>query len=86
VDKEQIVEVAKAESIARALEKADLKILANSGDVQSGMNKFSDILSAKGGSQINGLLESLKQTEEGKAILGLLKNLNPMSGLESDKK
>jgi flotillin len=86
VDKEQIVEVAKAESIARALEKADLKILANSGDVQSGMNKFSDILSAKGGSQINGLLESLKQTEDGKAILGLLKNLNPMSGLESDKK
>ena len=86
VDKEQIVEVAKAESIARALEKADLKILANSGDVQSGMNKFSDILSAKGGSQINGLLESLKQTEEGKAILGLLKNLNPMSGLESYKK
>jgi len=86
VDKEQIVEVAKAESIARALEKADLKILANSGDVQSGMNKFSDILSAKGGSQINGLLESLKQTEEGKSILGLLKNLNPMSGLESDKK
>jgi flotillin len=86
VDKEQVVEVAKAESIARALEKADLKILANSGDVQSGLNKFSDILSAKGGSQINGLLESLKQTEEGKAILGLLKNLNPMSGLESDKK
>jgi hypothetical protein len=48
------------------------------------MSKFSDILSAKGGSQINGLLESLKQTEEGKALLGLLKNLNPMSG-ESSK-
>ena len=86
VDKEQIVEVAKAESIAKALEKADLKILANSGDVVSGMNKFSDILSAKGGSQINGLLESLKQTDEGKALLGLLKNLNPMSGGAEDKK
>jgi flotillin len=87
VDKEQIVEVAKAESMARALENADLKILANSGDVQSGMSKFSDILSAKGGSQINGLLESLKQTEEGKAVLGLLKNLNPLSGLtDSDNK
>jgi len=84
VDKEQIVEVAKAESMAKALQSADLKILANSGDVQSGMSKFSDILSAKGGSQINGLLESLKQTEEGKALLGLLKNLNPMSG-ESSK-
>ena len=87
VEKEQIVEVAQAESMAKALASADLKILANSGDVQSGMSKFSDILSAKGGSQINGLLESLKQTEEGKAILGLLKNLNPMSGLtDSDKK
>jgi flotillin len=74
VDKEQVVEVAKADAMARALEKADLKILANSGDVQSGMNKFSDILSAKGGSQINGLLESLKQTDEGGSLLGLLKN------------
>lgn len=87
VDKEQVVEVAKAEAMAKSLQSADLKILANSGDVQSGLNKFSDILSAKGGSQINGLLESLKQTEEGKTILGLLKNLNPMSGLtDSDNK
>jgi flotillin len=86
VDKEQIVEVAQAESMAKALQSADLKILANSGDVQSGMNKFSDILSAKGGSQINGLLESLKQTEEGKALLGMLKNLNPLSGLTDSTK
>jgi flotillin len=86
VDKEQIVEVAQAESMAKALQSADLKILANSGDVQSGMNKFSDILSAKGGSQINGLLESLKQTEEGKSLLGMLKNLNPLSGLTDSTK
>lgn len=86
VDKEQVVEVAKAESLAKALQSADLKILANSGDVQSGMNKFSDILSAKGGSQINGLLESLKQTEEGKSLLGMLKNLNPLSGLTESEK
>ena len=77
VEKDQIVEIARAESIAKALEKADLKILANSGDVHSGLNKFTDILSAKGGSQINGLLESLKQTEEGKSILNLLKNITP---------
>jgi flotillin len=84
VDKEQIVEVAEAESMAKALASADLKILANSGDVQSGMNKFSDILSSKGGSQINGLIEAFKQTEEGKALLGLLTNLNPSAN--SDKK
>ena len=74
VEKEQVVEVAKADAMARALASADLKILANSGDVQSGLNKFSDILSAKGGSQINGLLESLKQTEEGASLLDMVKS------------
>jgi flotillin len=63
--------------MAKALAAADLKILANSGDVQSGLNKFTDILSSKGGSQLNGLMESLKQTTEGKAIMGLLAGLNP---------
>tara|TARA_R110002074_G_scaffold171863_1_gene334393 strand:+ start:11798 stop:13276 length:1479 start_codon:yes stop_codon:yes gene_type:complete len=72
VDKDQVVDVAKAEAMAEALGKADLKILANSGDVQSGMNSFTDILSSKGGSQINGLLESLKQSEEGKGLLDML--------------
>ena len=83
VDKEQVVEVAKADAMARALQSADLKILANSGDVQSGMSKFSDILSAKGGSQFNGLIESLKQTEEGEALFGMLKGLAPMLGKDS---
>ena len=85
VDKDEIVEVAKAQAMATALASADLKILANSGDVQSGMNKFSDILSAKGGSQINGLLEALKQTDEGKALLGMLKNLNPLADSDDKK-
>lgn len=73
VDKDQVVETAQSEAMARALEKADLKIIANSGDVHSGMSKFSDILSSKGGSQINGLIESLKQTDEGKALFDMLK-------------
>jgi flotillin len=85
VDKDEVVEVAKAEAMARALESADLKILANSGDVQSGMSKFTDILSSKGGSQINGLLESFKQTDEGKALLGLLTNLNPPKDTSSEE-
>ena len=74
VKKDEIVEVAQAEAYGKALEKADLKILANSGDVQSGMNKFTDILSSKGGTQINGMIESLKQTDEGKALFDMLKN------------
>lgn len=82
VDKDEIVEVKKAEAMAEALGKADLKILANSGDVQSGMNSFADILSSKGGSQINGLLESMKQTDEGK---GLLNMLNKFTGVDLGK-
>ncbi len=56
-------------SLATALGGAELKLLVNSGDVNSGLNKFSDILSSKGGSVFNGLLESLKQTPEGEKFL-----------------
>jgi flotillin len=72
VDAGQIVEVAKAESLAVALNGADLKILSNSGDVQSGVNSVGGLLSSKGGSQVNGLLESLKQSDEGKGLLAML--------------
>lgn len=77
VEVSQVVEVKKAEALAEALSNADLKLLVNSGDVNSGLNKFTDILSAKGGSQLNGLIESLKQTDEGKNILSILNKLNP---------
>jgi flotillin len=74
VDANQVVEVAKAEALATALAGADLKILTNSGDVKSGVNSLGDLLSSKGGSSVNGLLESLKQTEEGKGLLAMLNN------------
>jgi len=77
IEVSQVVDVKKAEAMAQALSNADLKLLVNSGDVNSGLNKFSDLLSAKGGSQLNGLIESLKQTEEGKSILSVLDKLNP---------
>jgi len=66
--------------MAKALSAADLKLLINSGDVQSGIGKLSDLFTSKGASQINGLLEGLKQTEEGKNILSML------NGLASSKK
>jgi flotillin len=84
VDKDQVVDVAKAEAMAKALESADLKILANSGDVNTGLNSFTDILSSKGGSQMNGMIEALKQTPEGQGIMKLLSNLNPDSDTASD--
>lgn len=64
------------QSLAEALNGADLKLLVNSGDVGSGLNKFSDILGPKGGSAINGLLESLKQTPEGAGLVSLLNKFN----------
>jgi len=75
VEVSQVVGVAQYESIAKALSEADLKLLVNSGDVQSGIGKLTDLFTSKGASQLNGLIESLKQTDEGKQILGLLDNL-----------
>lgn len=65
------------QSLANALHEADLKVLVNSGDVYSGLGKFSDIISSKGGQALTGLMESLKQTPEGKALLSALDRLNP---------
>lgn len=75
VEVSQVVGVAQYESMAKALSAADLKLLVNSGDVQSGIGKLSDLFTSKGASQINGLLEGLKQTEEGKNILSMLNDL-----------
>lgn len=82
VEVSQVVGVAQYESMAKALSAADLKLLVNSGDVQSGIGKLSDLFTSKGASQINGLLEGLKQTDEGKNILSMLNNL--ASGKKSE--
>ena len=63
------------QSLATALNGADLKLLVNSGDVNSGLSKFSDILSSKGAFATSGLIEGLKQTPEGEGILALLEGL-----------
>jgi len=39
------------------------------------LSKLSDIFTSKGASQINGLIEGLKQTPEGAGLLSLLNNL-----------
>lgn len=77
VEVSQVVGVAQAEANALALSKAEVKLLVNSGDVHSGIGKLSDLFTAKGASQLNGMMESLKQTEEGKGILALLEQIKP---------
>jgi flotillin len=69
--------VKQAEHFGNALARADLKIIANSGDVHSGVNKLTDIFSSKGGQAINGLIESLKNTDTGSDLInGALNKLN----------
>ena len=54
---------------AKALQSADVKLIANSGDAGSGLKSVLDIFSSKGGLSIGAMLESLANTDQGKAIL-----------------
>ena len=63
--------------MAGAIKAADVKIIANSGDVQSGIGNLADIFTPKGGTSIGGMLEGLVQTDQGKALVnGVLTRLN----------
>jgi flotillin len=55
--------------MAGAIKAADLKIIANGGDVQSGIGNLADIFTPKGGTSIGGMLTALGQTEEGSALI-----------------
>lgn len=55
---------------AKALSSADLKILANSGNVQTGLKSFTDILTtSKGGNAVGNALEGLSQTPLGQQLI-----------------
>lgn len=54
---------------AKALSNADLKIIANEGNIASGVNKIGDVLSSKGGTNLASMLEGLNQSEIGKKII-----------------
>jgi flotillin len=75
VEVSQVIGVAQYESIAKALAAADLKLLINSGDVHSGIGKLTDLFTSKGASQLNGLIEGLKQTDEGKNLISMLNSI-----------
>ena len=55
--------------LAKGIQKADLKIIANSGDVQSGVSKLTDVFTPNGGFNLGGMLSSLAQTPEGAALV-----------------
>lgn len=54
---------------ARALEKAGIKVIVNSGDVPNGINKIVDVFTPQGGAQIGSMLETLAQTDAGQSLI-----------------
>lgn len=61
----QVVGVAQA----GAMEKADIKVIVNSGDATSGIKSAMDLLTSKGGTQLGAFVEGIAQTPVGQAIL-----------------
>ena len=54
---------------AKALASADLKVIANEGNVSNGISKISEVLSSKGGTNLGAMLEGLNQSELGKNLI-----------------
>lgn len=70
--------------MARAFANADLKVIANGGDVGSATNKLANIVSSAGGTNIASMLEGLTQTENGKQLLDSV--VSRLAGVGSQEK
>ncbi len=57
---------------AEALQKADVKVIANSGNPTAGVKNVMDLFSSKGGTELSAMIEALAQTPLGKATLSAL--------------
>lgn len=55
--------------MAKAFAAADLKVIANAGDVGAGVSKLASVVSSAGGTNLGAMLEGLGQTEDGKALI-----------------
>jgi len=79
-----LIEIRKVEAgenvgkeMAGAMSQADLKIIANSGDVQGGIGKLADVFTPAGGTSLAGMLSAFAQTPEGAAVVeGITAKLN----------
>ncbi|MDR1136987.1 MAG: hypothetical protein LBK91_01575, partial [Synergistaceae bacterium] len=54
---------------AKNIGNAKIEILANAGDIESGLDKITDLFTSKGAAALNGLFAGLEQTEAGKALV-----------------
>ena len=54
---------------AKNLGRAQIKVIANAGDVDSGISSAREMFSPKGGTAIGGMLEAFANTDTGRAII-----------------
>lgn len=54
---------------AKALQHAEIKVIANSNDAASGVNSIGELISSKGGVQFGAMLEGFLQSDNGKEIV-----------------
>jgi len=59
---------------AKALEKADVKVIATAGNAVAGVTNAMSLFTPQGGQSVGGMLEALGNTPEGKALLDAVKN------------
>ena len=76
IEKDEAVGIA----TAAALKAADIKVIANSGEVMPGVKSVMELLTPKGGTQLGAMVEAFKQTPAGAALLGHLNGGNKQDG------
>lgn len=54
---------------AKALEEAQIKVIANSGDASTGVKNAMELLSSKGGTSLAGMVEAFAQSPAGEALM-----------------
>ena len=59
---------------ARALDKADIKVIANSGTVTGGISSLGELFTSQGGQNVGAALEGLAQSEVGKQLIDKFMN------------
>lgn len=69
VEKDQAVGIAQAAALA----KADVKVIANTGDAVSGVSNVMDLFTSKGGTQLGAMAEAFVQSPAGAALLAKVK-------------
>lgn len=62
---------------AKALAKADIKVIANTGDAASGLSSIGQLFSPQGGTQLGGMLEAIRNSPEGAKILAKITGEEP---------